>query len=98
MFSPVRKSLLTLFAGAAILTAGTIVPAAAWDDWGGHRRWNEYSDGWRHEGWRHEGWRHDGWHRRPAWRGERCWIETRRVRVYTPWGPRLRRVEERVCG
>lgn len=87
MSSFFRKSLLTLFAGAALLTAGTVMPAAAWDDRGDR--------GWRSD--RSDGWHRDEWRHRPHWRGERCWIEERRVRVYTPWGPRLRRVEERVC-
>lgn len=36
----------------------------------------------------------------PRWDGprrHRCWIEERRVRVDTPWGPRWRTREVRVC-
>lgn len=48
-----------------------------------------------------------GWHhRRPPDRGwgppperwrRHCWVEERRVRVDTPWGPRWRIREVRVC-
>lgn len=83
-----RKPLLAVAALATLLTAGAVAPAAAHDRWGGWGgpRWD---DGWRGED---RGWRH-----RPHWGGPRCWIETRRVRVHTPWGPRVRMVEERVC-
>jgi hypothetical protein len=32
----------------------------------------------------------------PRWR-RHCWTETRRVRVETPWGPRWRLREVRIC-
>lgn len=90
-----RKSLLAVATLATLLTAGVAAPAAAQDRWGG---WDgpRVDRGWRGED---RGWRGDdrGWRHRPHWDGRRCWIETRRVRVYTPWGPRLRTVEERVC-
>lgn len=45
------------------------------------------------------GWGGPGWHRPPPpprWR-RHCWVEQRRVRVMTPWGPRWRIRDVRVC-
>lgn len=82
-----RKSLLALATLASLAGAGLVTPAAAGDGWDRpDRRWRE-----EHRDW---GW---GQRHRPYWGRERCWIETRRVRVFTPWGPRYRTVEERVC-
>lgn len=81
-----RKSLLALATLASLAGAGLVTPAAAWDG-RGDRGW--YDD-------RRGDWGPERRHR-PHWGRERCWIETRRVRVFTPWGPRVRVVEERVC-
>jgi hypothetical protein len=91
MISSSRKSLLALATLATIVTAGFAAPAAA-QGWGG----------WDRGGWEdRRGWdrgRGDwGWGRRPHWHRERCWVEVRPMRVMTPWGPRIRQVEQRVC-
>ncbi|MCE1235409.1 MAG: sulfur globule protein precursor [Hyphomicrobiales bacterium] len=90
-----RKSLFAVAALATLVIAGAVAPAAAQGRWGG---WDgpRWDGGWRGEG---RGWRDEdrGWRHRPHWDRPRCWIETRRIRVHTPWGPRLRTVEERVC-
>lgn len=93
MSSSARITLSTLAAAAALLVAGATLPAAAYDGWGGgYGPGPGYGYGY---GRGYEGWR--GHHHRPYWERERCWVETRRVRVFTPWGPRFRLVEERVC-
>lgn len=97
MSSSLRKSFLTLLTGLTILTAGATLPAAAWDGRDDGGRWGGHSERWRHDGWRSGGWGDDGWRHRPSWGGRRCWVEVRRIRVETPWGPRRRLVEERVC-
>ena len=81
MFISFRNSLLALATVATVLGAAAAAPAAAYDG---------RPDGYRREeprGWDHRVDRH-----RP-----RCWMETRRVRVMTPWGPRMRTQETRVC-
>jgi hypothetical protein len=62
-------------------------------DWG---RGDRDRHGWGFGGWddRERGWDRPWRHR---WHRERCWTVTREVEVYTPWGPRRREVEQRVC-
>lgn len=79
------KTWIAAAAFAALTLIEAVAPAAA-QPWGGPpppRR--EFRDG-------------PGWDR-PHWRPhrERCWIEERRVRVMTPWGPRWRTRDVRVC-
>lgn len=97
MISSFRKSLLAVAALASLATAGFVVPAAAqgWD--GGDR--GGWEDRRMHErrGWDdRRGPDRGEWGRRPPWR-QHCWVETRPMRVMTPWGPRIRHVEQRVC-
>lgn len=102
MISSFAKSLLAIAALATLATAGAVAPAAA-QGWGGRdHRWEDRR-GWDHGrgGWDRGrgGWDRDRgeWGRRPHWYRERCWVEVRPVRVHTPWGPRFRNVEQRVC-
>lgn len=92
MISSFSKSLLAVAALATIVTSGAVAPAAA-QGWGGWDR-----GGWDRGGWEdRRGWDHDRRWGRPHWHHERCWIEVRPQRVFTPWGPRIRNVEQRVC-
>ena len=92
----IRKSLLALATLATLAGAGFATPAAAWDDWGRRDRgWHDDRGGWG--GWERHGRPRWEEHRRSHWQRERCWIEPRRVRVHTPWGPRFEIVERRVC-
>lgn len=82
MHSLFRKSLLAIVTVASVIGAGAVAPAAA-HGWGG----------WDRGGW-DRGWggpRHHHWYR------ERCWIEQRPVRVFTPWGPRWDYSDVRIC-
>ena len=82
MSSFLRKVVLSAATLAAL--AATALPAAA-HDW--DRGWD------RGPGWD----RGRGWHHHRDWDRPRCWMEPRRVWVDTPWGPRHRIVEVRVC-
>ncbi len=108
------KSLSMAVAAAALFVAGSVMPAAAHDGWGGGREWHRHDGGWdgrrdhfrppyrgyegRYGGYGYGyGYRHGyaGW---TGWSGgEVCWTDVRRVWVDTPWGPRRRLVERRVC-
>lgn len=87
-----RKIALAAVAAVA-LGAATLPSTEASARWHG-------GGGWHGGGW-HHGWHGGGWHRGwggprfyafgPRW-GAGCW---RVRRVWTPWGPRLRRVN--VC-
>lgn len=67
---------------AAAMLFGTVAPAAA-------QRWDRPPP---RDGWGAPGPRHYGWAPR-----RHCWIQERRVRVMTPWGPRWRIRNVRVC-
>jgi len=79
-----------VFAAVAVASiAGAALPAAA-QGWGGwDRGYGEDRGGW--------GERHYGWHHHHGWDRPRCWLENRRVWVDTPWGPRERVTEVRIC-
>lgn len=70
----------------ALATVATVLGAAAAAP---AAAYDGRPDGYRHEERR---WDHRVDRHRP-----RCRVETRRVRVMTPWGPRMRTVETRVC-
>ncbi|NLH80116.1 MAG: hypothetical protein GX458_04625 [Phyllobacteriaceae bacterium] len=71
---------------AAIIMADAVVPAMA-QPWGPppppRYGWHRPPPG-------------PGWGPPPRWR-RHCWMEERRVRVDTPWGPRWRIRNVRVC-
>ncbi|NLH80115.1 MAG: sulfur globule protein precursor [Phyllobacteriaceae bacterium] len=90
MSTLLRNSLLAVVTAASLLGAAAATPAAAHDWWG---RGGGWGDGYRRD-WRDED---RGWGHRRDWGRPHCWIETRRVREFTPWGPRGRLVEESVC-
>lgn len=107
MHSWFRKSVLAIVAVATLAVTGAVAPAAA-QGWGGHdrggwehRRW-DHGGGWGHRGWdrgprHHGGWGWGGWDGpRRHWRSH-CWFEDRPVRVHTPWGPRIRYEQRRIC-
>ncbi len=94
MHSLFRKSLLAIVTVASVIGAGAVAPAAA-QGWGGWDR-----GGWHRGGWDRGGWDR-GWggprHHHHHWYRERCWIEYRPVRVFTPWGPRWEQSRVRIC-